>query len=214
MRIPFDAASQSGDHREVFALCYVAKTMHQKSLSTTTRIPGRPMTLYLDENGHAIKPKLAKTDPYLVKEEKLVFCIPKEETCHRCGYEYSKGERECGKCGRTEWGGEKATERESRRNVVAKTYLDQAKALIGTQPDRLAQWNNLQGWAAISAMFQEIDRRLDPDLIPDAPEKMAKVAARKNVERAKEREPDMRHLFELVSLNRLVKLPPLPARIR
>jgi hypothetical protein len=116
-----------------------------------------------------------------VKPTKTIFCIKKEDKCRRCGYEYTdvRGEpkeRECLGCKLKH--ALKALpqgslpgisyERESATTFIRKTYMDQARSLVGSFPVQLSEWNCEVGIQLVIQILIDLDGGYKPTVTSTA----------------------------------------------
>lgn len=133
---------------------------------------------HMKSNGYSIKldaeGNRLSEDREPVLPIKTLWILPKEKKCHRCDYEFVDVPKEpkakvCPKCMAKYEGidisstlpGINPGERDSATTEVAKTFYDQAKALVGTAPIRFSAWIDEDGLKVIACELE----RLSPAVV-------------------------------------------------
>jgi len=142
--------------------CRIAKADFPQIFVRYIKSNGFPMKL--DGNGEKIRKDV---DPVL--PIRTLWILPKEKVCHRCGHEYEDvpgepKEKICEKCMEKYKGFDMGAEmpgwlpvRESATKKMAKTYMEQARALTGVFPVRFRNFMTEDGLKIICKVMRGID---------------------------------------------------------
>lgn len=151
-----------GDISILMTRCMQAKNEFPEIFSRKIRSRGFP--LKLDADGK----KISKDDEKDTKVAKTLWILPKEPTCHRCGHvddvPGEKKESQCPKCAEKYKGVDLSSampgwtpDRDSACKEIAKNYLDQARALVGTSPIEFSSWISEDGLKVICKILKHLD---------------------------------------------------------